>query len=72
MTVFAYLLEGLLIGAVPSFFVSVEHLSIIVLHNFDTMTLVLVRCLVSLDFSLCVFNPGQKLFLLVVELVFQR
>ena len=67
----AHLLEGLLISALLGLFVAVKHLSVIVLHNLDTVTLVLIGSLVSFDIGLCVLDLSLEFFLFVVKLVLQ-
>jgi len=50
---------------------AIENLAVIVLHHFNSVSLVLIGRLVSFDLILCVFDSVFEFFLLVVELVFQ-
>ena len=56
---------------VLSFLKSIEHFSVVVLKHFDSVTLVLVRCLVAINLILSVLYASFELLLLVVELVLE-
>ena len=67
-----HLLEAVLSSAIFGLFKTHLHLSVVIVQNFDTMTLVFVSGLVTLVLVLGVLDSGLEFLLLVVEFIFKR
>ena len=67
-----HLLEAVLSSAIFGLFKTHLHLSVVIVQNFDTMTLVFVSGLITLVLVLGVLDSGLEFLLLVVEFIFKR
>ena len=66
-----HLLESLRVKPVLGLLKAIHHFAVVVLHDFDAVTLALVAGLVALDLILSVLHTRLQLLLLIVKLVLQ-